>query len=313
MNTAAQLAAYGGVLALVAVSAWTAGTVLGPVAGTPALSGGAGHGGASEGGGHGGSGHGAGTVAGAQPAGLSVSRDGYTLTPTDTTLTAGESSSLGFRITGPNAAVVTKFDVQHDKRLHLIVVRRDTADFQHLHPTMAPDGTWTTSLVPATAGSYRFFADFKATGGPATTLGADFSAAGDFEPSTYEPTRKAEVDGYEVRLDGDLVPGSSSQLRLTVSKDDAPVTDLQPYLAAYGHLVALRQSDLAYLHVHPEGTPGDGKTLAGPDIVFAAEVPSAGRYRLFLDFQHEGKVHTAEFTVDTATAPAGKGQQHHGH
>ena len=46
------------------------------------------------------------------------------------------------------------------------------------------------------------------------------------------------------------------------------MTDLQPYLAAYGHLVALRQGDLAYLHVHPDGEPGDGRTKAGPDIVF---------------------------------------------
>jgi hypothetical protein len=83
-----------------------------------------------------------------------------------------------------------------------------------------------------------------------------------------------------------------------------PVTDLQPYLAAYGHLVALREGDLAYLHVHPEGTPGDGKTAAGPGIGFVAEVPSAGGYRLFLDFQHDGVVRTAEFTVDTAGTPA---------
>src|SRR5438477_3662407 len=48
---------------------------------------------------------------------------------------------------------------------------------------------------------------------------------------------------------------------------------LQPYLGAYGHLVALRDGDLAYLHVHPDGAPGDGRTAAGPDVVFHAEVP----------------------------------------
>jgi copper chaperone CopZ len=74
------------------------------------------------------------------------------------------------------------------------------------------------------------------------------------------------------------------------------VTDLEPYLAAYGHLVALRAGDLAYLHVHPAGEPGDGKTPAGPDITFYATAPSTGDYRLFLDFQHDGVVRTAEFT-----------------
>jgi hypothetical protein len=107
----------------------------------------------------------------------------------------------------------------------------------------------------------------------------------------------ARVDGYEVRLDGDLVAGQTSKVTLTVTKDGAPVTDLQPYLGAYGHLVALRTGDLAYLHVHPDGEPGDGKTAPGPAVTFYAEVPTATTYRLFLDFQHGGTVRTAEFTV----------------
>ncbi|MEU7865015.1 hypothetical protein AB0B91_65845, partial [Nonomuraea sp. NPDC049141] len=66
---------------------------------------------------------------------------------------------------------------------------------------------------------------------------------------------------------------------------------------AYGHLVALRQGDLAYLHVHPHGEPGDGRTRPGPEVSFSAEMPSAGAYRLYLDFKHGGVVRTAEFTV----------------
>jgi hypothetical protein len=93
-----------------------------------------------------------------------------------------------------------------------------------------------------------------------------------------------------------------------VARDGAPVTDLQPYLAAYGHLVALRAGDLAYLHVHPDGEPGDGRTPAGPTVVFHTQVPSAGTYRLYFDFQHDGRVRTAEFTVtvgDAAGSSAG--------
>jgi hypothetical protein len=92
-------------------------------------------------------------------------------------------------------------------------------------------------------------------------------------------------------------------LALTVTKDGVPVTDLDRYLAAYGHLVALRAGDLAYLHVHPAGEPGDGTTSAGPSITFYADVPTAGDYRLYLDFQHRGAVRTAGFTVH-AGAPA---------
>ncbi|QQQ74339.1 hypothetical protein IOD16_24510 [Saccharothrix sp. 6-C] len=320
MSTTAKLSAYGAVLALVAGGAWAAGSAVGPFAVQAAPSGHDGTSGA-EGAGHGDD-HG-GTVAETtrndQPAGLASSRGGYTLTPTDTTLTTG-TDSFSFRVLGPDGTAVTAYDVEHDKRMHLVAVRRDTSNFRHVHPEMAPDGTWTVPLDVPEAGSYRVFADFKPTGGEAVTLGVDVGAAGVFEPRAHEPSRVAEVDGYQVRLDGDLVPGKASALRLTVAEDGVPVTDLQPHLAAYGHLVALREGDLAYLHVHPEGAPGDGRTPAGPEIAFVAEVPSAGGYRLFLDFRHDGVVRTAEFTVTTAGAGGthtdgapGDAEEEHGH
>jgi hypothetical protein len=291
MNTAAKLSAYGVALALVATGAWAVGTAVGPLENTASGAEGAGHGDTHSG-----------TVAEpAQtdlPSGLASSRGGYTLTPTSTTLTPG-TNSFSFRIAGPDAKPVTRFDVEHEKRMHLIVVRRDTAGFQHIHPQMSADGTWTVPLALTQPGSYRAFADFAPTGGEATTLGVDLAVPGDFQPVEYSQSRVANVDGYEVRLDGDLVPGKTAEVALTVTKDGQPVTDLQPYLGAYGHLVALRTGDLAYLHVHPDGEPGDGKTKPGPTVTFYAEVPSAGAYRLFLDFQHDGTVRTAEFTLAT--------------
>ena len=233
------------------------------------------------------------------PGGLASARDGYTLAPVTTTVAPSTPTAFTFRILGPDGLPVTGFDVEHDKRLHFIVVRRDTSGYQHLHPSLGADGTWTVPLTLPLPGSYRAFADFTPTGGPAQALGVDLAAPGDFRPVEHAPARVATVDGYEVRLDGDLTAGHSSLLTATVSRGGVPVTDLQPYLAAYGHLVALRGGDLAYLHVHPDGSPGDGRTAAGPAVVFHAEVPSAGRYRLFLDFQHAGTVHTAEFTVDS--------------
>jgi hypothetical protein len=68
---------------------------------------------------------------------------------------------------------------------------------------------------------------------------------------------------------------------------------VEPYLGARGHLVALRQGDLAYLHVHPLD-----KAAAGNAITFATTFPSAGRYRLFLQFKEAGRVHTAAFTQE---------------
>lgn len=317
MNTAGKLSAYGAALALVAGGAWAAGTAVGPF---PAMSGQSGHGDMPGGevAGHGDA-H-SGTVAETDlPGGLASSKGGYTLAPTDRTQATGTTEPFSFRILGPDGNAVTGFDVEHDKPMHLIVVRRDTAGFQHLHPEMATDGTWTVPLNLPEAGSYRIFADFVPTGAASTILGTDISVGGAFEPRTFAPSRLSEVDGYQVRLDGELVPGQASPVRLTVTKDGVAITDLQPYLSAYGHLVSLRTGDLAYLHVHPLGAPGDDRTAPGPRIDFVAEVPTAGNYRLFLDFQHNGVVRTAEFTVDTennAAAPAtdhGNGSGHTGH
>ncbi|MCW2864456.1 MAG: hypothetical protein JWP48_6164 [Actinoallomurus sp.] len=229
---------------------------------------------------------------GAQPGGLLVSEHGYTLTTVPTA-----DGEFAFRITGPDGRAVTAFDTEHDKRMHLITVRRDLSGFRHVHPQLDADGTWRIASPMNEPGTYRAFADFKPTGAEPLTLGIDRIVAGDATPKPLPaPAATASVDGYTVALNGTLEAGRTSRLDLTISRDGRPVTDLQPYLAAYGHLVALREGDLAYLHIHPDGAAGDGRTKAGPAITFYAEVPTAGTYRLYLDFQHDGKVHTAEFT-----------------
>ena len=240
------------------------------------------------------------------PGGLMISDHGYTLALSDDALQAGDAVRLGFSILGPDGAPVTEYTETHDKDLHLIVVRRDMTGFQHVHPILDADGDWSVplSLEP---GQWRVFVDFTPGGEEENlTLGADLAVAGDYRPQQLPAaSSSAEVDDYTVHLDGKLVPGRESKLTLTVTRAGEPVTDLQPYLAAYGHLVALRDGDLAYLHVHPAGSPGDGTTKAGPAITFYATAPSSGDYRLFLDFRHRGTVRTAEFT-----AHAGKNSGH---
>ncbi len=253
------------------------------------------------------------------PGGLAMSQDGYTLRLTSDQLPAGQPATLGLNITGPDGRAVTAYTPTHDKELHLIVVRRDLSGFQHLHPVRDDAGTWTVPVTLATGGEYRVFADFKPAGRTAAmTLGADLSVAGDYQPRPLPaPRRTATVEDYTVTLAGNLVAGQESKLTLNVSKDGRPVTDLQPYLAAYGHLVVLRDGDLAYLHVHPDGEPGDGRTPAGPGITFYATAPTAGTYRLFLDFRHHDDVRTAEFTARAEdgrnTASADGHSDGHGH
>ncbi|HYO41202.1 MAG TPA: hypothetical protein VER39_16260 [Nocardioidaceae bacterium] len=238
----------------------------------------------------------------ALPGGLMISQSGYTLTLDKSPVTPGRAVAVAFMITGPDGRPVTTYETEHEKQLHLIAVRRDFTGFQHVHPELSGAGVWSTEL-DLTAGQWRLFADFKATGAEALTLGADLAVAGDYQPSTRQGlSRTAEIDGYTVTLDGDLEAGSDAMLTLSVRRHGEPVTDLQPYLGAYGHLVALRAGDLAFLHVHPDGTPDDAATKPGPEVVFHAAVPSPSTYHLYLDFKHNGVVRTASFAVDAGGA-----------
>jgi hypothetical protein len=221
------------------------------------------------------------------PVGLSIEQDGYRLDVVKTTFEAGDPGTLRFRVLDKSGRPVREFEEDHGARLHLILVRRDMTGYQHLHPRLAPDGTWSIPLTLAAPGSYRFYADFHSQGKD-LTLGADLFVPGRFAPRPLPAAATTTtVDGYGVELSED-VPG---KLHFEVTRDGREVTDLQPYLGARGHLVALREGDLAYLHVHPEEGPEPG---AG--VSFGVEYPSAGRYRLFLQFRHDGRVHTAELT-----------------
>lgn len=237
--------------------------------------------------------------------GLTLGMNGYVLSPVDAPPVAGTSGELSFQIQDASGAAVTKYTSSHERDLHLIVTRSDGSEYRHVHPVLdEATGTWSTPWTWDQGGSYRVFADFTPAGAEASalTLTRTVQVAGDFVPATPQANRVDQVDGFTVSVDGDMVVGSPSELTLSVARDGEPVTTLEPYLGAFGHLVALRQGDLAYLHVHASGDEPRAGDTAGPKIAFTAEAPTAGRYLLYLDFQVEGKVHTAEFVLDAAHA-----------
>jgi hypothetical protein len=235
--------------------------------------------------------HGGGHAA-AAPAGLAVAEDGLRLVADRTTLPAGRTVTWRFRIVGRDGRALTGFDVEHERRMHLIVVRRDLTGYRHLHPVMAADGTWSVRLRLDEPGVHRAYADF-ATGGDPHTLATDLLAPGAFAPRPLPaPAAVDRADGYAARLTTEgLRAGATAGMDYRITRGGRPVDDVEPYLGADGHLVALREGDLAFLHVHPEASD-DPATIR-----FGATLPSAGRYRLFLQFKHHGVVHTVAHTV----------------
>jgi hypothetical protein len=249
--------------------------------------------------------------AAAAPAPAAHAGTGYVLDVLEEQPAAG-TTTVAFRVLGPDGAAVTAYTPDHGEDLHLVAVRADLSGYQHVHPDLGADGTWRAPLM-LTPGGWHLVADTTpATAGEDLALTADLQVAGEYDPRPLpEPSEVTEVDGYTVVLTGELAPGAESELTFSVSRDGRPVTDLQPYLGAYGHLVALRDGDLEYLHVHPV----EDEHVApapGPHVGFAATAPSAGTYRLFLDFRHGDAVHTAAFTVQ-ATGTAADEPAAHGH
>lgn len=263
-----------------------------------------------EDGGHGGAespegGHGAGAV------GLALESEGFSLIRLSAPSEVGAAGTLSFQIQDVHGEPVLDYVTTHEQDLHLIVVRSDGSGFRHEHPTLDQGtGTWSIPWTWDAAGSYRVYADLVVPGGSGTdsggdvdlTLSATVEVAGELVTRPVELSRTAVVDGLEVRLSGDLVAASDSTLTMTVTRDGEPVTTIEPYLGAFGHLVALRQGDLAYLHVHAEGEEPQPGDTAGPSIAFGTTAPTAGTYLLYLDFRLDGVVRTATFALTAATA-----------
>lgn len=226
--------------------------------------------------------------------GLSVAQDGLRLVVDQATLPAGRTAALTFRVVDDRGRTVRDYDVEHTKRMHLVVARRDLTGFQHLHPAQRPDGSWATPIRVIDPGSYRIFTDFSHDDTP-VTLGDDIAVDGTAQTRALPAPRPVATSagGYRVQLEApDAQPGREATLGFAVTRGGRPV-ELQPYLGAGGHLVALRDGDLAFLHVHPVQTSGDR-------IAFAATFPTAGRYRLFLQFKVAEGVQTVAFTQEVA-------------
>jgi len=232
--------------------------------------------------------------------GLAAEYNGYKLTSGTAMLPAGKMTEYRFTITGPNGKPVTDFAIEQTMRLHFYAIRSDLTGFQHVHPTLASDGTWTATLGALRPGDWRLFASFVPNVGPAKgqdiVLSRTVTVPGRASATALPaPSPSTTVEGYVVTVKGHPTAGTASPLTVTITRDGKPVTNLQPYLDTYAHLTAFHAGDLAFAHLHPETTVhGDH---GGPTLPFHAELPRSGNWRLFLQFRTGGILHTAAITM----------------
>lgn len=190
-------------------------------------------------------------------------------------------------------APITDPVLAHTKPLHVVVVRADLAEYLHVHPTLSADGTWSTDLTFPSGGEWRIVADVLLAEGDKEVnyaLGSTIKVAGSATPFTLPaPSDSVEVDGYTVNVQGGFAL-EHGMLIATITKDGNAV-ELDDYLGAKGHLVAISLEEGVYAHQHPHSDmPGM--------LHFMTEVPKAGTYRLFLQFSVGGKIRLATFTAE---------------
>ena len=236
--------------------------------------------------------------------GLSEVEGGYRFERVVVPASRGTAVPVAFRILGADGKPVTQFLDNQTKQMHFFVVRDDMHVFRHLHPTLEGD-TWHTAADLPDGGAYRMFAEFipldtKDPRHP-VVLGVPFSLAGDtaLVPVPAPDTRTRTETGYEVaRVDepGPLKVLSERKLRFAIrTPDGAPVETLEPHLGANGHMTGFHTMLLSATHLHP--VEPAGAPLIDGELTFRSVFAEPGEYRLFLEFRHGGRLHTASITV----------------
>ena len=236
-------------------------------------------------------------------------------------LKPGETE-LAFKLFGEDGHAFGPSDlkIEHEKKMHLLLVRDDMTRFQHLHPEFVND-LWIVKAVIADQGVYQMYVDIAPVEEEASVLRVPITIGGGTqngkapEPNTDWSAQDGEYMA-KLMIDQPLKTKEVKQWTFIVTQSGKPVTNLKPYLGAYGHVVELRHTDADdFFHVHPvtEDQPKDGK------VVFEGTFPSKGRYTLYAQFNINGSIKTFPITVDVnedgqaTPATNSQGQDNGGH
>ncbi len=208
-------------------------------------------------------------------------------------IAAGSPTTLVFGFKDTAGTALTDFEVSHERRLHVFIVREDLDTYAHEHPDVKSeaDGTWTLAYTFPTPGKYRVYSDFKSKAHGANVTVSDVVVPGDAPAPTPLVADVAPRTFGELTIALTLSPtpikaGAATTLTYRVSDKAGDVTNLEPYLGAMGHLFVLGQDLVTMAHSHPEGMD------KGPTVTFMAIFPKPGKYKLWAQFQRAGAIIT---------------------
>lgn len=209
---------------------------------------------------------------------------------------AGERVRMRFEILDPKSGERAKrLQVIHEKLFHLFLISGDLQFFAHEHPEPQSDGTFLFETVLPRKGQYRVAGDYYPEGGtPQMALETIVSARaerGDFQlPALQADTRAKKTQNLTIALRTEPAQPLAG-LKTMLFFELTPARGLEQYLGAWGHLIAASADLVDVIHTHPFIVSGGGK------MQFNVTFPRPGGYKVWAQFQRQGKVNTAEFTV----------------
>jgi hypothetical protein len=212
-----------------------------------------------------------------------------------------------------NGSTVPIFEDLYEKKMHLIVVDSSLEFYNHIHPEYLGNGQFSINTTFPKNGKYFLYADFQPLGAIEQQYAFQVNVGGDntnLESTQEIDTNLSKTFGeYEVILSGEskwiasAMSVGQQRMVFTLKKGGQDVTNLMPYLGAFGHLVMINQKTYQYIHVHPMGLPPVvPDELRGPSVEFSpiglyGQIPK-GVYRVFGQFNPDGKLMTVDYTIE---------------
>lgn len=217
------------------------------------------------------------------------------LTTEPQTIAAGTPAKLTFAFQEGDKSV--PLDISHEMKVHLMILDENLSWFRHIHPEEQTDGSYTIAETFPEGGKYILFSDFKPQGAASVVDKKEITVQGNSDNPNADFSTKfvSVVDGYSVTLENgnDLKTNRSQSLEISVEKDGKKLVEsnIEPYLAATAHIAMISRDDKDFLHIHP-------MTDKRFPIYAESHIKKPGVYRIWVEFQTNGKVHTADFTVN---------------
>ena len=230
---------------------------------------------------------------------------------------AGEPVRLNFRVVHPSSGEpITDFELVHEMPFHLFVVSQDMEHFEHIHPNKGEAGNWSIDVTLPRPGYYSLISDFAPKGASSQMTLRPLITA-DADEDLLDSSAHLELDASRTSTVGDLTASVSFDppvliagqhghviFNITSTQTGRPLTELQTYLGAFGHLFIMNQDMAEYVHTHPVDTPSAQLSLedlrGGPTVMFEGLMPKPGRYRAWAQFKYRDKLHTFATTFDVA-------------